>query len=176
MLIFLLGDNILHTWVLLCFTLRLVSSSQMDSQLLTKQDKLEYTLQTMHDHPRILTKIGLSPSVIFPSKLSTKSIKQNNTSSNSPLTCFKKLNSTQFINIRTAQPYCWWLRNPANQLRLVCVCHVVVWDFWTINSIKFSWYNFYAPFPHKSTTCLQQTQEFGCIGRSCFPRRCAASA
>ena len=71
---FLLGDNILHTWVLLCFTLRLVSSSQMDSQLLTKQDKLEYTLQTMHDHPRILTKIGLSPSVIFPSKLSTKSI------------------------------------------------------------------------------------------------------
>lgn len=49
-------------------------SAQMDSQSLVKQDKLEYTLQTMHDHPRILTKIGLSPSAIFPSKLSTKSI------------------------------------------------------------------------------------------------------
>ncbi len=40
--------------------------------------------------------------------------------------------------------YCWWFRNPANQLRLVVFSviykgcfksQVVVWDFWTINSI-----------------------------------------
>ena len=39
--------------------------------------------------------------------------------------------------------YCWWFRNPANQVRLVVypiiyrdwdTSQVVVWDFWTINS------------------------------------------
>ena len=41
--------------------------------------------------------------------------------------------------------YCWWFRNPANQLRLVAYpivyrvlapSQVIVWDFWTINSRK----------------------------------------
>ena len=41
--------------------------------------------------------------------------------------------------------YCWWFRNPANQLRWrvyhylqgfeFCTCQVVVWDFWTINNV-----------------------------------------
>ena len=39
---------------------------------------------------------------------------------------------------------CWWFRNPANQLSLVvypiiydqfCISQMVVWDFWSINSI-----------------------------------------
>ena len=43
-------------------------------------------------------------------------------------------------------PYCWWFRNPANQLRLVVYPTIYrgfstipggwPWDFWTINSIK----------------------------------------
>ena len=44
----------------------------------------------------------------------------------------------------THKKYCWWFRNPANQLRSVVYpilykvlapSQVVVWNFWTINSI-----------------------------------------
>ena len=56
-----------------------------------------------------------------------------------------------FYHLRNARQfrfhYCWWFRNPANQLRLVVypiICRVfstiqkvVVWDFWTISSPPF---------------------------------------
>ena len=56
------------------------------------------------------------------------------------------INHVQFIPT-TSETYdtCWWFRNPANQLigigypriiyRVLGTSQVVVWDFWTINSM-----------------------------------------